>query len=221
MTHRTGNAAPFSVLRVIVCPALIIMLAVPLRGEAEAIDLMRFSRIGDDATIELELTCEMRQEGFRRNAEGTTWTVDIDLGMDCRLPLRNTRNEIHRPPGGRLADLTGIRFDRSGMSSATIELRFRSAVDVTVTQTANRYLLTVDVQKNIVGPVVAAPAPASPTRSATCCGRTTASRSRPGGCWPHPSVPHRTAGETPRGSSTPTRCSGSAATVRCCSSPVR
>jgi len=158
----TNKTSPFPDDNVIVCIALIAMLTMPLRSDAEAIDLMRFSRIGDDAKIELELTCEMRQEGFRSSADGTSWTVDVDLGMDCRLPLRNTRNEIHRPPGGRLADLTGIRFDRQGMRNATIELRFENAVDVTVSQTANRYMLTVDVQRNVAAPVAALPAAAPP-----------------------------------------------------------
>ena len=132
------------------------LLSWPNRGDAEAIDLMRFSRIGDDAKIELELGCKMQQEGFHGEAGGLTWTVDLDLGMDCRLPLRNTRNELHRPPGGRLADLAGINFERRGMRDATIVLSFENAVDVSVVQTANHYMLTFEVRKNVVAPIVTA-----------------------------------------------------------------
>ena len=61
----------------------LILVALPLRSEAEAIDLMRFSRIGDDARIEIELGCEMQQGDFRGTADGL---ISIAGGEPVQLP---------------------------------------------------------------------------------------------------------------------------------------
>ncbi|MBT8079896.1 MAG: tetratricopeptide repeat protein [Gammaproteobacteria bacterium] len=159
-------------------------LAATQHVHARALDTVRVSRSGPVATIEIELGCEMQYVSHTPADGGVQVRVDLQAGYDCLQALRGMRNELRRPAGSRMARLAEIEFDRGIDNDVAVILRFDSAVSFTVSQTSNRYMLTVEVDTG-QAPVAMAPAPkpvqpaAIPARQPVDTGRAPARRLQP------------------------------------------
>jgi len=116
-------------------------------AHARAIDEVRVSRVGEEATIEIELGCIMRYDGHSPIDSNGNLRIQLTLGNDCYLALRTSRSDQRHPVGGRMANLFEIAFDADARDQAVITLRFDRSVTYRITQTGNLYMLTV-----VVGP---------------------------------------------------------------------
>ena len=105
--------------------------------DARGLDDIRVSKVGDQATIEIELGCAMRYTNHTSADSGAEVRVQMRTGQDCRLALRDTWNEIRRPVGSRMANLIEVEFDRGNNDAATITWHFATAVGFKIQQPTN------------------------------------------------------------------------------------
>ena len=65
-------------------------------ADARGLDDIRVSKVGSQATIEIELGCAMRYVNHTSAQSGAEVRIQMKTGQDCRLALRDTWNEIRR-----------------------------------------------------------------------------------------------------------------------------
>ncbi len=117
--------------------------------QAEALGEIRVSRVGSKATLDIEFACALRYIDHQQQSGGTELRIQLATGMDCRLPLRDVSGDLRRPRSGRLANVTEVEFLKSGSSSATLVVRFNGPYRPEVLQSANEYLLTINVDTEV------------------------------------------------------------------------
>ena len=112
---------------------------------AAPIDRIRISRSAGVGVAEIEFGCAMRYLGHTPSEGGIELEIRLAIGWDCQHALRTTLNSLHRPAGRQLASIAEIEFDADARDRATLTLRFETPVAFGVTQTANAYMVTVEV----------------------------------------------------------------------------
>ena len=142
-----------------VCTILAGLLTAEL-AIAQAIERIRISRSGNEATAEIELGCDMRYTGHSPQAVAVDFHVRLELGYDCQLALRGAVNYLSRPLGRQMARLGEVEFDKVAANEAVLSLRFEQPVVLAVSQTANRYMLTAVVDTLPPGAAAVSPPPA-------------------------------------------------------------
>ena len=129
-----------------------ILTAVPLR--AEVLGDIRVSRVDSKATLEIEFACALRYIEHQRSTAGAELRIKLATGMDCRLPLRDISGDLRRPSGARLANVSEIEFLHDDKEFGTLLVRFSGPNQPRVRQSANEYLIFVDVDiDNSAGPL--------------------------------------------------------------------
>lgn len=132
----------------IFCVALAsVTFSSPVR--AEALGEIRVSRVGSKATMDIEFACALRYIDHQQQSAGTELRIQLATGMDCRLPLRDVSGDLRRPRSGRLANVSEVEFLKSGASVATLVVRFDGSYRPEVAQSANEYLLTINVDTDV------------------------------------------------------------------------
>ncbi|MGI9205971.1 MAG: hypothetical protein ACR2Q3_18285, partial [Woeseiaceae bacterium] len=124
---------------------LLVCLAFSPSVRAEALGDIRVSRVGSKATMDIEFACALRYIDHRQQSAGTELIVELATGMDCRLPLRDVSGDLRRPRSGRLANVSEVEFLNGDAGVATLIVRFNGSYRPEVVQSANEYLITVNV----------------------------------------------------------------------------
>lgn len=137
---------------------LVASLALATPAQAEALGDIRVSRVGSMATMDIEFACALRYIDHQQQSAGNELIIQLATGMDCRLPLRDVSGDLRRPRSGRLANVSEIEFLKGEAGVATLVVRFNGPYRPEVVQSANEYLLTVNVDTDTM-PLPSDPAP--------------------------------------------------------------
>ncbi len=108
--------------------------------------------------MDIEFACALRYIDHQQQSAGTELIIQLAAGMDCRLPLRDVSGDLRRPRSGRLANVSEVEFLKGDAGVATLVIRFNGPYRPEVVQSANEYLLTVNVDTDSVS-LPDAPAP--------------------------------------------------------------
>lgn len=151
--------------------------ATSVLAQGRAIQDLRVSRIENVATAEVVLACQagvLDSSGVDADGE---LRLRVTLHPECTSELgRQSREEIYRPPSGDLARIREITFESDDMSEAVVTIRFDAVTSVTVSQSARRdsIRLEIDTQNiaaelpepEVVVPVIEAPPVRAPIAQA-------------------------------------------------------
>ncbi|MGD8808618.1 MAG: SPOR domain-containing protein [Gammaproteobacteria bacterium] len=108
------------------------------------IDDIRVSRVGDTATIEIQLACAMRFQSDFSMQSSTVIEVRVAPFDNCRL-LGAGGGEIRRPLNGRLAGLVEVEYEPLGTSDSLLMLRFSDGVEYSVNQQGDLRTIVITV----------------------------------------------------------------------------
>jgi len=108
------------------------------------IDDIRVSRVGETATIEIQLACAMRFQSDLSMQSSTIIEVRVAPFDNCRL-LGAGGGEIRRPLNGRLAGLVEVEYEPLGTSDSLLMLRFSEGVEYSVGQQGDLRTIVITV----------------------------------------------------------------------------
>ena len=121
--------------------------ALQARAAGQFIEDIRFSRVGDEATIVIDLACPMRFQSDTRTSGGVLLEIRVAPLDACRqLGIGSGfASERTRPVGGQLAHLVEVEIESLGPGDAIVMLEFNRAVQYEISQRAGLRSLELKV----------------------------------------------------------------------------
>jgi hypothetical protein len=110
------------------------------------IEDIRVSRVGENATIEIQLACPMRFQADFPTDAGTVIEVRVAPFEVCRA--LGSRGEIRRPLNGRLAGLEEVEYEPLGPDNSLLMLRFTSGIAYEISQGGDLRTIVVNIDRS-------------------------------------------------------------------------
>jgi len=125
--------------------ATMTLLAIPALAQDRVVEDIRVSAERDEATIRIELGCQMRFVGDASTPGGALLELRIAPFDACRQEglISGVNTETYRPVGSDAAHLLEVEFNSLGLGDSLLMLSFDRPVKYEVTQRQN--LRTVEV----------------------------------------------------------------------------